>query len=160
MGGSGVLNPKNLAEIFNRQLFAAIKTQGDIHRLSLSLLFQIQRNRWKWTGKKDDFKATERKMNWLVLGGSQMNKCIYEFASQRRDEAAATFSQTFLALSYQFNNSHGPNFLFADTQFNAVLRPINKIHRSWIYFQQNTWYKGFSDTKNLKKSIAGIKMPD
>lgn len=48
-----------------------------------------------------------------------MNKCIYEFASRRRDEAAATFSRSFPALSYQFNNSHGPNFLFADTQFTS-----------------------------------------
>lgn len=35
MGGSRVPDPKNLAEIFNRQLFAAIKTQGDIQRLFL-----------------------------------------------------------------------------------------------------------------------------
>lgn len=103
MGRSRVLNPKNLAEIFNRQLFAAIKMRGDILSLSLSL-----RNKWKWTGKIDDFKATERKMKWLVLDGSQMSKCIYEFASQR-DEAAATFSWSFSALLHQFNNSHGPN---------------------------------------------------
>lgn len=43
MGGSRVPNPKNLAEIFNRQLFAAIKTQRDIQRLSLSFSLYLTR---------------------------------------------------------------------------------------------------------------------
>lgn len=47
MGRSRVLNPKNLAEIFNRQLFAAIKMQGDIQSLSLSLSQKQMKMNWK-----------------------------------------------------------------------------------------------------------------
>lgn len=67
MGGSRVLNPKNLAEIFNRQLFAAIKTQRDIQRLSLWFFFFFSslnsgRTNENGTGKKDDCEAAEREM--------------------------------------------------------------------------------------------------
>lgn len=48
----------------------------------------------KWTGVKADFQATERKMTWLVLDGSQMNECIFDFDLQWNEAAATWFTSS------------------------------------------------------------------
>lgn len=75
MGSKTLLSPENLAK--NSSDNCLLHQRGDIRFSCIPFRSFSALN--KWSEAKVVLQATEWKMMWLVLDGSQMNECIFDF---------------------------------------------------------------------------------